>query len=729
MRTDQPKQLKLRNDPITFEVLRHRLWQINDEQGQTIIRVSGSPIATEGNDFNVAIADADGELVATGPYIIMHVASITHVIRNTIDLLGEDQIRAGDMYLVNDPWMGAGHQNDFCIVQPIFWEGRRIAWTASVIHQVDVGGPVPGSWNFAARTTFEEAPRYKALCLMRDGVVAPDVVATVLTNSRLPDQVDLDMRAQIAAGNVARERIFELVGRYGVKTITDAIADQIDYAQALFSQKLSAMPDGSWYSEDYLDNDGHEERTYRVCCRLTKRGDRLHFDFTGTSEQSPGLINSTYAGAAAGVYSAVYPYLCAKISWNAGVIRQIDLLVEEGTVHNATFPAPVGYGIVHASWCTMNAAAMALGKMLATLDPLESMGGWAGSTFVYNIFGKTDGGRPFATMLLSSDLQGTGARAFGDGYDVGGKLNAPRAKVTNIKSAEARYPLLFLYRRHAIDSGGAGMFRGGVAAETALTAHGASQINLTVNTVGAAHSSTQGINGGYPGGSATVMLATQTSLAKFWSNGELPQDVKAIGGVFEVLPSKKRLTLCPGDVFVSVPHGGGGFGDPILREPELVARDVANRDVSVEWARKSYGVVLDGGGRVDEVGTERMRADICRERIGRDPARALNGKSRTVEALLNNSHHHSCSRCHATLGRADMDARTGLVLKVTEIGEGGAWLGRRWQGRSPDVKLWQYFCPNCAAAAAVEEHLSICDQAWVNSLATLSHTTKEDYHD
>src|SRR3974390_1026344 len=127
--------LKLRNDPVTFEVLRHRLCQINDEQGQTIIRVSGSPGATEGNDFNVAIADAAGELVATGPYIVMHVAAITYVIRSTIDLLGEDQIHVGDMYLVNDPWMGAGHQNDFCIIQPVFWDGRRIAWTASVIHQ------------------------------------------------------------------------------------------------------------------------------------------------------------------------------------------------------------------------------------------------------------------------------------------------------------------------------------------------------------------------------------------------------------------------------------------------------------------------------------------------------------------------------------------------------------------------------------------------------------------
>jgi N-methylhydantoinase B len=715
--------LQLRNDPITFEVLRHRLWQINDEQGQTIIRVSGSPVATEGNDFNVAIADASGALIAVGPYIVMHVAAITDVIHNTIDLIGEEGIQSGDMYLVNDSWMGAGHQNDFCIIQPVFWEGKRIAWTASVIHQVDVGGPAPGSWNFAARTVFEEAPRYKALRLVRYGVVQPEVVATVLTNSRLPDQVDLDMRAQIAAGNVARERIFELIGRYGIQVVSNAIADQLDYAQVLFKQKLLSISDGSWYAEDYLDHDGHEERNYRICCRLTKRGDRLYFDFTGTSKQAPGLINSTYAGAAAGVYSAVYPYLCAKIPWNAGVLRQIDLTVEEGTVHNATFPAPVGYGVVHASWSTMNAAAFALGKMLASsADPGEAMAGWAGSTFVYNIFGRNDAGEPFATMLLSSDLQGTGARSFGDGYDVGGKLNAPRAKVTNIESAESRYPLLYLYRRHTRDSGGAGKWRGGVSAEVALTAHGAPQIDFTVNTVGASHSSTQGINGGYPGGGATVMLATQTEMAAHWAKGRLPQDVTEIGGDFKVMPSKLRFVMRPGDVFVAVPHGGGGFGDPLLRDPHLVARDVAEGNVSADWAKRIYGVVLRPDGSVSEAKTPPCRDAIRRARLG-SSLRIVPCKqpATKVEALVSDGKKFYCTQCGTDVGSVEQDARTGLIVRISELGEGGAWLARRWQGRSPDVKLWQYFCPGCGSSISVEQHLTIETKPWTDSLArTLS---------
>ena len=711
-------RLALRNDPVTFEVLRHRLWQLNDEQGQTIIRVSGSPVATEGNDFNVAIADAEGELVATGPYIVMHVAAITHVIRNTIALLGEAGIAEGEMYLVNDPWMGAGHQNDFCIVQPVFWEGRRIAWTASVIHQVDVGGPAPGSWNLAARTTFEEAPRYRALRVVRGGAVQADVVATVLGNSRLPDQVDLDMRAQIAAANVARTRLHELLQRYGAQVIGDALADQLDYAQALFRQKLAALPDGHWYAEDFLDHDGHEERTYVVRCRLTKRGERLCFDFTGTSPEAPGLINTTLPGAAAGVYSAVYPFLCAKIPWNAGVLRQIDLVVQEGTLHHARFPAPVGSGVVHATWCTLNAAAMALGKMLAALDPPDAMAGWAGSTFVYNIFGRTDAGGPFATMMLSSDLQGTGARPGADGYDVGGKLNAPRAKVTNVESAEDRYPLLILYRRRARDSGGAGTWRGGMAAETALTAHRAAAIDVTVNTVGTCHSSTPGLNGGYPGGGATAMLATATTLPARWQRGEAPQDVTQLGGTLALLPSKWRFQLHPGDVFVAVPHGGGGFGDPLLRDPHLVARDVAEHAVSAAWARQLYGVVLRDEGAADAEATERCRTEMRAARLGEAP-RAVPGATEDGTALRRTPHGFACARCGGALGPVTADVREGLVCRASELGAAGAWIARRFGGRGPAVALRHYACPHCGSAAAVESHLA-GEAPWADDLATIS---------
>jgi N-methylhydantoinase B len=719
----QGSAIKLRTDPITFEVLRHRLWQINDEQGQTVIRVSGSPVATEGNDFNVAIADTDGELIAVGPYIVMHVAAITDVIRNTIAVLGDETIHAGEMYLVNDPWMGAGHQNDFCVLQPVFWEGRRIAWTVSVIHQVDVGGPAPGSWNFNARTTFEEAPRYKALRVVRDGKIQPEVIATVLTNTRLPDLVDLDLRAQIAAANVARERLYELIERYGVRVVTDVFADMLDYAQAQFCRKLTSLSDGRWYAEDHIDHDGHEERTYTVRCWLTKLGDRLHFDFRGTSAQAPGLINTARAGANAGVYSAVFPYLCRSTPWNSGVTRQIEITLDPGTIHNCDFPAPVGYGVVHASWTTLNAAAHALGKMLASTTGDEAMAGWAGSTFVYNMFGVTDGGERFATMLLSSDLQGCGARATGDGFDVGGKLNAPRSKVASIESLELNYPLLYLYRRRTVDSGGAGRWRGGVSAEVAMSAHGAPAINVSMNTVGSNHTSTSGVAGGYPGGGATGMLVRETDLVQRWARGDLPQAVSALAGECEVLPAKAVFVLRPGDVFVAVPHGGGGLGDPLLREPLRVAADVADGLVSHEWAKRLYGVVLDCQDAVLPEDTESLRHSIRAAR--RQSAQAqkaieqcmplrgdLAAGARPAGALRATAAASYCGQCLGFICAASDDPKDRLPRRIGNVGAAGPWIARRWNGSSPTVRLWEYFCPHCGGAIAVEQHLSSESGAW-----------------
>ena len=271
-------RFKPRTDPVTFEVLRHRLWQINDEQGKTIISVSGSPVASEGNDFNVALTNAAGEIVACGPYIVIHVSAISLVVRAAIEMFGEDGIREGDMYLSNDPWLGAGHQNDVSVIQPVFWKGERIAWTASVIHQVDVGGTYPGSWNPKARSVFDEAPRYRLLKVVRDGTLQREVVATYLTNSRFPDLVELDLRAQVAAANVARDRLEGLMRRYGSDIVKNAMEDSLDYSQMLFQQRLQQIPDGQWYAEDHLDHDGHEEKVYTVRCLMSKAGDKLTFD-------------------------------------------------------------------------------------------------------------------------------------------------------------------------------------------------------------------------------------------------------------------------------------------------------------------------------------------------------------------------------------------------------------------------------------------------------------------
>ncbi len=715
MALEVTREFKARNDPITFEVLRHRLWQINDEQGKTIIHVSGSPVATEANDFNVALLNASGEVVIIGPYITAHVSAIALIVQNAMSLLGMENISPGDMYLTNDPWLGAAHQNDVCIIQPIFWQETLLAWTASVIHQVDVGGPKPGSWNPLARSVFDEAPRYRMLKIVREGKVQPEVAATYLTNSRLPDLVELDMRAQIASANVVRKRLFELIEKYGFEILQNALEDTLDYAEILFRRRLDQLSDGEAYGEAHIDHDGLQEELYTVRCKAIKHADHLLLDFSGTSRQAPGFINTTYPGALAGAFSAVFPYLCPDIPWNAGVLRVIDVKVDKDTVHHANFPSPVGFGVVHANHCTTDATAEALGKLLAHSSEhySEAMAGWSGSPFVYNIFGKDDSDQMFATMLISSDLQGCGARAFGDGFDVGGKLTAPQASTPNIETVEAHYPILYLYRRRTPDSGGAGKWRGGVSGEVAFTLHHASEMDTTPNTWAVSISATPGLVGGYPGAGSTVLLMKNSDISQMWTRGILPQDFSELSGELEVLPAKCQFTMKSGDVFGAVPTGGGGYGDPILRDPELVLRDIQQRLVTISWASEIYGVAINSRGEIDYQATENLRNTIrlWRQQEGETPRLKFETPHRLASndigthfgAMLKADGFLYCGHCLGALAEENAKIKGYLLRRRRPLASANPWIGRRKGHDKLDFQIWEYLCPECGGLISVEQ--------------------------
>lgn len=715
-------EFRPRTDPITHEVLRHRLWQINDEQGRTIVNVSGSPVASESNDFNVAIADAAGNLICVGSYVLVHVAGLSLMIQNCLDVIGADNIEAGDMFLCNDPWMGAVHQNDVCILAPVHWEGRLVAWTGSTVHQVDVGGNEPGSWNPRAVDTFQEAVRYKFLRVLHRGRSDPGVMATYITNSRMPHLVEMDVRAQIAAANVAKERLQELFQRYGGETVLTVMQDMLDYSDLRFRKKLRSIPDGRWCVEDYLDHDGHQEKVYVTRLALEKQGERLIFDYRSSDDQAPGFVNVTRACTVADAYGPALVFLCNDIPWNQGALRNVEVLTRPGSMLDATFPAPVSSGVVNAGWTAANAACAALGRMLSCSEEHREnvMAVWSGSTYVYNVFGKNQFGEPFGTMLINSALTGGGARYIGDGFDFSGQLTTPRSSTANVESVESRFPLLFLYRRRAVDSGGPGRLRGGVSAESAVTLHDTDVLRVTVNTLGSDHSSTAGLGGGYPGGGSNSRLVRQSDVWERLRGGDLPRTVTELNGELHMLPAKHTFELRPGDVFAGTPHGGGGLGDPLLRDPAAVGADVARGFVSADGARRYYGVVLDPAtGDVLPDATHKERRQLRTLRLwqtGREPLEPVagggpDGPPLGVALRLRGQMVH-CAYCGGEIADDPGEYKRDCVRREVDLVQAGPWLAMRWQGQSRRFRLIEYICPHCGYLVDVEERRLGEDEPW-----------------
>ncbi len=295
-------------DPITFEVVKHRLWQINDEQGVTIRTISASPIVVEGNDFNCALFTREGELAVAGAYVSSHITTMDVVLKNVKAQASE--INDGDIFVLNDPYMGCLHQNDFAMVSPLFHGKEVVVWVGNVLHHADVGGIDEGSFCVNATYVFQEPPRF-FLKIVERGKVCPEVERTIVLNSRLPDTVALDLRAQIGAINVARERLKELIKERGMETVLAVMVQSIDYAEEKLVQFFAEVPDGSWSSEVFLDGDRvGSDSIYRICLKLDKKGSDLCFDYTGTAPQAPGAINATLHGSYSGTVVPIYDFIC-----------------------------------------------------------------------------------------------------------------------------------------------------------------------------------------------------------------------------------------------------------------------------------------------------------------------------------------------------------------------------------------------------------------------------------
>lgn len=702
-----------RVDPITFEILRHRFWAINTEAATTVRLVSGSPVATEAQDMNTGLMNAQGDVFMVAPLSMAKATTMSDVVKDILSNYQENPgIRPGDGFLCNDPYLGVQHQNDVALVMPIHADGTLIAWAGAEIHQVDVGGAVAGQVQVGAADIFGEAPLIPPIKVLEGGELRKDIEREYLRRSRVPGLVGLDLRAKVAAGNVSCQRILTLVAEYGLETVLAAIEDIIDYAEMRFRDRLAGLPDGTWRHRTYIDFNG---KLYPLVAAMTKEGDRLIFDFRGSAPQAPATINATCRALIAVVRGYLCPSLCWDIPWCPSALgRAVEVISEQGTIVDARWPAGVSKSTTSTLWTVGRTVGILVGRMLAAADGgrRKAMAGWHGGTPVQDIFGIDQRGQAFGGALLDGLAGGGGARTWADGIDTGGYLGSMAVSIANVESYEFEYPILYLYRRQLCDSGGAGRFRGGAGITMMWTCHDAPEIPILVmHCIGAEVPLSPGISGGYPAVTNRFDIKRSTDLERQFAAGRIPGELDEIAGTLERHPAISRSHLGRGEVFRCWVNGGGGFGDPVDREPERVRDDVLAGLVSEEMAERLCGVVLDAEGDVDLEATAARRTAIRKERLATATIGALRRVSAPVTLL---------GRLNEALGIARLDGtlmvvcRCGAVIcqaaqpyKI-HVPAAAYPLGRfipDWTepgDAANRLELREYYCPGCATLLETE---------------------------
>jgi len=605
---------------VSFEVIRNRLVAIAEEMRIALQSVSGSPTVTEASDFFTGLFLPDGSVVSMG-FQVSFQAPVSGTVIRHINASPHLKVREGDMFIGNDPFIGALHQNDVQMIGPIHAGGRVIAWAGVQAHQTDVGGMDFASWCPKAKNVYQEGMRIPCVKLIDRGELREDVLEMIVTASRLPDALGLDIRAFIATINVARERIAALVARYGPEVLEQVMRRMITSSEARLRARLLELPDGEYRAWDFLEHDGHSNALYKVDVKLLKRGDGMALDYSGSSPQAPGFVNATRAGLMGGVCGALLTTLAWDIQWNEGVLRTARVTAPDGLICTARFPAPVGSATVEAIWVVANATMLALNKMLATAPKYRGRAQAIsdGCMATFNLGGVNQFGEPFGLHLMDPIAAGSGAWASRDGADAGGPITSPVSCIADAERNEQVSPLFYLYRRLAPDTGGAGKHRGGLSAEVALTLGGIERAEALVMTHGAEVPNSMGLSGGWPGSTVKQRMG----------HGAVRQGRRRDGRWEEFGPKPGLMDMTSEDIFAVTWQGGGGWGDPLERDAASVAQDVADRRVSAQAALALYGVVLGPGG-ADPAATARRRDAIRRERVGQfatDPARFLTARA------------------------------------------------------------------------------------------------------
>ena len=701
-------------DPVTYEVIRHNLWNINEEHGATIQRISGSPVAMFALDLNPSILTEDAEFVYFGPYM-QYMSGVTDTqVKWILEYRSDNPgIRAGDMFLANDPWVGAAHQMDVMLICPVFHDGELFCWITNCLHQYDIGGITPGSFCPSAESAFDEGILIPPVKIVENDVVRRDIEALYLRSSRKPEMVALDFRAQLAGNMTAKARIEQLITRYGPKTVKSVMKKVIDNSEAAFLAKLKKLPDGVWRDRTYIEacRPG-DRRTHRVQIALTKNGDTLTFDNEGTAPQD-GAMNATYSGWRGSVMVAINELLC----WDqyfavGGALRHIEFDPVPGTLNCADFPASVSTAPTQAMEISLYPAYNIISKMLYSDEELrhDIMGIGGTSQWPTTIFrGIDQWGERYGYLLIDPIGGSIGAFAQGDGINTGGQARTPIGQLPNVEHNEQLFPLLFLYRKELTDSGGAGKFRGGLSAESCFIPHNTDHIVQDTLSSGNAIPTSTGMMGGYPSTTNAYTFIRDSDILERMDAARLIEDTSEVSGKPELLQLRQEnFVQNAADVYAVRWSGGGGFGDPLQRDPERIAHDLEHLNITPAAARDIYGAVLDADEQVDAAATVKNREQIRADRIKRlgngHAARETHAGEASLPAGDNlavygvsDAARWACAHCAADLGALSDNYKDACLRENLPVSDSNPLVGDPKDFIDDAVEFRLFYCPACGS--------------------------------
>ena len=539
-------------DPIEIEILRNAFGSITDETFASLTKSAFSTNIKERKDHSTAIVDAGGRLIAQTMASPIHIASMTGLMATMMARqAGPDGrfpgIAPGDIFIANDPHVAGGtHLPDVNMATPVFHDGRIRAFVCNIAHHADIGGMAPGSMAGGMQEIFQEGLRIPLIRLFRAGELQQDIFDLLLLNVRLPDERRGDYNAQIAACNLGARRLTDVIGAYGIGKIEAAFGEILSRTEARMRAAVAELPDGTYRFEDVMDDDGLGTRDIPIRLKATVAGDRIRFDFAGTSPQVTGNINVTMNATVAACVFGLQAMLDPDCPNNQGVIDVAEVSAPEGSLLNAGFPAPVA---ARAHTC-QRIIDVVIGA-LAPAMPERAIGASNGANTTA-VFSGTDPRTGQGYVYLETLGGGHGARATKDGKD-GVQVNITNTSNLPVEAIEMEYPLMVEAYGLIPDSGGAGRWRGGMGLRRVVRPVGH---ECDFNGAGERFTNPPwGIFGGRPGGMGRFAIARAEGSEE----------------TLETKPSGVRIG--PADRIIIETPGAGGYGPPAERTAEDIARD------------------------------------------------------------------------------------------------------------------------------------------------------------